>query len=340
MSREIYPRYSKSAVNRAGEAVRRNCLTVDHLAVIENWRASHTHILNTFQANLRRRVKGTNIVFAQRLKRKTTIFDKLQRENGMSLARMHDIAGCRLIFEDIRALTKFRKEFHRARFNHKLKHTDIDAYNYIKSPKSTGYRGIHDVYEYVGIQTAVKWNGLSIEIQYRTKYQHAWATAVEIAGTVTENQPKFNRGDERHKEFFRLASEIIARVFEGSTSCYPTISNLELLKRFRALESEIHLLRTLQGLNAVNTHITQGKNVILIFSESNKSLQAFTYDDPTLALEQYFKFEKDSLIGEDIVLVRADNKESIRNAFRNYFSDAKDFTAYMKTGLRKLETGS
>ena len=45
-----------------------------------------------------------------------------------------------------------------------------------------GYRGIHDVYEFLVRSTRRREfsNGLQIEIQYRTHVQHAWATAVEV----------------------------------------------------------------------------------------------------------------------------------------------------------------
>ncbi|MDX5299682.1 MAG: RelA/SpoT domain-containing protein, partial [Gammaproteobacteria bacterium] len=90
--------------------------------------------------------------------------------------------------------------FLKARFKHKRKN-NIDKYDYIKRPKSTGYRGIHDVYSYdVNSKNGDKYRGLLIEIQYRTLVQHAWATAVEVIGFITENQPKFQQGDQRYLE--------------------------------------------------------------------------------------------------------------------------------------------
>ena len=40
--------------------------------------------------------------------------------------------------------------------------------------------------------------------------------------------------------------------------------------------------------------------------------------------------------GQDIVLVRADTSEDVREAFRNYFSDAREFTDLMEQGLNWL----
>ncbi|MCG8548587.1 MAG: (p)ppGpp synthetase, partial [Alphaproteobacteria bacterium] len=85
-----YPGGSRSRVNRAGNHVRDNAATPDDLAVIDEWRAAHAHILNTFQAILRNRTRGSNIVVAQRHKRRSTIFGKLERFPKMQLSRMDD----------------------------------------------------------------------------------------------------------------------------------------------------------------------------------------------------------------------------------------------------------
>jgi len=114
-----FPGGSKSRVSRAGDNVRNNIATPEDLKIIEEWRAAHRGVLNTFQAILRTRTKGTNVTVAQRHKRKNTIFDKLQCLPGMQLARMDDVAGCRLIFRNIKELNKFRDTFHKAKFNHK-----------------------------------------------------------------------------------------------------------------------------------------------------------------------------------------------------------------------------
>jgi ppGpp synthetase/RelA/SpoT-type nucleotidyltranferase len=171
-----FPGGSKSRVNRAGDNVRADTQTAEDLRVIDEWRAAHRAVLNTFKVILRERAKGKQITVAQRHKRRRTIFDKLQRFPGMQLARMDDVAGCRLIFEDLADLHAFREKFHKAKFKHRRRN-DLDKYDYIKNPKSTGYRGIHDVYEYdVNSEVGKPLTGLYVEIQYRTLVQHSWAT--------------------------------------------------------------------------------------------------------------------------------------------------------------------
>ena len=219
---------SKGLINRAGEAFRAHRQpTEEELAAVEAWRAGHKNVLNTFQANLRNRARGLGIQVAQRLKRRLTIMDKLFRQPKMQLSRMDDVAGCRLIFPDIATLEKFRAKLLKARFRHKTRNS-VDKYDYIKSPKSSGYRGIHDIYEYNPTsRQGQPFAGLLMELQYRTQAQHAWATTVELVSRITENQPKFDRGDERYIEFFRLASEIIARAHENSHSVHKELSDAD-----------------------------------------------------------------------------------------------------------------
>lgn len=198
---------AQSRVSRAGAAIRNGKPSLDDLSVIDQWRAAHRPVLNTFQAILRQRTRKKGIAVAQRHKRKRTIFDKLDRLPKMELAWMDDVAGCRLICPDIEALYAFRKDLHKANFKHRLRN-DGDKWDYIKSPKDTGYRGIHDVYDYdVNSESGKGSKGLLIELQYRTNAQRAWATTVEVVGFVTQSQPKFQQGDKRYETIMAYASE-------------------------------------------------------------------------------------------------------------------------------------
>lgn len=329
-----YPGGSKSRVSRAGDRIRAGSADFEDFLVVEEWRAAHRGVLNTFQAILRNRTRKKKVTVAQRHKRRSTIFDKLDRIPGMQLARMDDIAGCRLIFQDIEALTKFRKEFHKARFNHRRRNAD-DKYDYIASPKPTGYRGIHDVYEYdVRSEVGRSLKGLYVEIQYRTLVQHSWAAAVELVGFVTESQPKFQKGDKRYERAMALASEILARAFEDATGPFPDLPNRELLEQFLQLDKELNLLARLKGLNTADRAVTEKRNAILIFSPTG-DLEIREFRDATDALRALFQLEKERS-ASDIVLVRADTSEEVRLAFKNYFSDARDFIQLVESGCEKL----
>jgi putative GTP pyrophosphokinase len=329
-----FPGGSKSRVNLAGNNIRAKTATTEDLVVVEEWRAAHRAVLNTFQAILRTRTREQDIIVAQRHKRRSTIFGKLDRYPEMQLARMDDVAGCRLIFSDVNMLYSFRENFHKARFHHKRRN-DPDKYDYIKNPKVTGYRGIHDVYVYdVNSLTGRHLKGLMVEIQYRTKIQHAWATAVEVIGFITESQPKFQEGDTRYLRAMALASEILARASEGLNGPFPQMDKSELVRDFLLLDQELRLLNTLRSLNSADTIVSKNRNSILIFSQDGE-LEIKTYRDSPEALRALFQLEKEHP-GKDIVLVKADTSEEVRFAFKNYFSDAQDFISLVENGCQIL----
>ena len=344
----ISPSFSKGAVNKAAKNIANAINNNEEInpideKIVENWRASHTHVLNTWQRILKNRIKkNSHIIFAQRLKRRNTIYDKLSRYPDMKFARMHDIAGCRLIFKNEKELFEYRESLHStAQFRHQLK--EQECKNYIENPKNSGYRGIHDVYIYQskkGNDRSDKWNGLSVEIQYRTIYQHAWATAVEVADSINNERSKFSQGDLKQQEFFRLASEIIARAYENRVSCYPEMSNLDLIGTFLKLENDTNLSKRLRQLKAFhkNRQSLLEKNAIIIFeysAERGIHTEIYTFKNLKNANKHYFEFEK-KYPNANIVLVSSHDKKfanSIKNAYRNYFGDTVDFSKYVVDGL-------
>ena len=329
-----FPGGSRERVSRAGNALRSRTSTWNDLETVEEWRYAHRHVLNTFQGILRNRTRGTDIVVAQRHKRLRTIIDKLSRFPSMQLGRMDDVAGCRLIFSDIVALAEFRDRIHKARFKHRLRNAP-DKYDYILNPKASGYRGVHDIYEYdVNSEAGKDYKGLYIELQYRTVYQHAWATAVEVVGHITENQPKFDQGDDRFRRQLRLASEIISRAWEHLSSSEPEMLNEEVVQEFIDLDASTHMMGMLRGLNASDSDIADDKNVILLFKPDNE-LEMMSFRDATEALKALFEMEKKQPTW-DIVLVRGDSNEDVRIAFKNYFSDAREFITLVDEGCKRL----
>lgn len=341
----IEPRYTPSRVAAAGRRVRKRTATAEDQVVIENWRAAHAYVLNTFQTNLRKRARPFDATVAQRLKRRITINDKLRREPNMALSHMHDIAGCRVIFRTIDDLLAFRSALHESRSQHVLLGRDVDQYNYLIRPKDTGYRGIHDVYAYKVSSLAGRlWNDLMVEIQYRTLVQHAWATAVEVADLTTSSRIKFNEGVGQHRDFFRLASEILARAHEGAQSCCPDLTNPDLIEQFIRVATGSGLWVTLNRLRAIPAEPSKRQNAILVYhldqvdAEENR-LQVFRYENTIKAIHEYGRLEKEFEGKADVVLVRAATDNSIREAYRNYYSDVEAFLDYVRQGVERLLDG-
>jgi hypothetical protein len=155
-----------------------------------------------------------------------------------------------------------------------------------------------------------------------------------VIGFITENQPKFEKGDDRYNHSMALSSEILARAYENKKGTFPEKSDIEIVHEFLAIDADLGLLNVLRGLNTASAEVSENRNSILIFHESSE-LEVRTYRSATEALAALFELEKE-LPGTDVVLVKADTSEEIRFAFKNYFSDARDFIRLVEDGCQQL----
>jgi len=338
------PPSSKRAVKLAGKAIAKQSATTKDIELVDQWRASHGYVINTFQVWLKYHLKksGVEAEFAQRLKRRKTVEEKLQRvtPEGVPLisdiTTMQDFAGCRLIFDSIEDIQTFRNHLHNPKVlrnvNHKPKHS-LEKYNYIESPKNTGYRGIHDIFMHFprghvrGDEKSKPWHGLLVEIQYRTRVQHAWATALEISDLIDQKHTKFEFGEDARGEFFAVASELIARKHENIVRAFNQVSYSELTTLLEALEQELGILERLKALRKASPDLKLKKhNVLNIYMgvDGEQLLEAHTYSNAFDAIAMANKLESD-LFSVNAVYVRADNPSQLRSAYRNYFNDPVDF---------------
>ncbi len=335
----VEPIYSASRVKTAGKRIRKDAATDEDWEVFENYRRAHARTLNTHQIRLRRLGEGMDFSVARRLKRLPTIIDKLRREPNMQLSTMHDIAGCRVIFNDIKDLNKYRSELYEKPVKHIHVNKGTDHFDYLKHPKKSGYRGIHEVYKTrTGRTDAKPWDDLMVEIQLRTKAQHAWATAVETIDLLNGERAKFGEADVHTSRFFVLASEVIARAHENSKSCLPDVPSKEIVSEFVSLDQQLGIVRRLDEAVQQNPQLTRRRATILIFHfEKGKLLEVRDFADIKNALPEYEKLESELREKADVVLVGADRVEDLRRSFQNYFSDAKDFVALINSGISILK---
>ena len=115
----------------------------------------------------------------------------------------------------------------------------------------------------------------------------------------------------------RLASEIIARSFESMKSSLPDQTDEEVVRAFVELDGQVNLMAMLRALNVVDKDIEDRKDAIFIFGE-NGELTIRTFESAIEALRALFELESNDGI-EDIVLVRGDTSEEVRESFKNYF---------------------
>lgn len=343
------PPESKNAVRRAGRAISEGTASDEDYAVVDRWRSAHGYVINTFQIWLKRHIEkhDISVEFAQRLKRRNTVVDKLLRRNSQGqpliadVSAMHDFAGCRMIFKNIEDLQKFRGYILSAgvtkNVKHELRHAK-DKYDYIEHPKASGYRGIHDVYKHLPRgaerrEDRKPWDGLLVEVQYRTRAQHAWATAVEISDLIDGERTKFEMDQSKRGLFFSIASELIARRHEHLTRAFVDKSTDDLEADLQALEQELGILRRLSLLKKFESeNQLKRHNVLNIFRKPDGSLgldvKGFNSAGP--AIERATYLEKNPEESINAVYVRSDNPNQLRSAYRNYFSDPVDFVDILK----------
>ena len=177
------PQYDRREVNAAGDCLIANAQLItlmrrdEMLAVINNWRSSHSFPLQSFKTTLLRRAKKVDhqAIVAQRLKRLSSISAKLHRFPDMKLSQMQDIGGCRAVVENLGCVERLVKLYTKGRSKNPTKrHEFLNSKDYILSPKIDGYRSVHLIYRYRSrSKKHGVYSGLKIEIQLRSKLQHA-----------------------------------------------------------------------------------------------------------------------------------------------------------------------
>lgn len=322
----------------AGLTLARNALGHEGAAleeasgVLNNWRAAHSFPLNTLQTGLRKRAAGVcnTAIVSQRLKRTPSTIAKLRRFRSMKLATMQDIGGCRAVVDSVEQVEILRASHRRSRMKHRLVRED----DYIASPKGSGYRGVHMVYRYRSDRNDT-YNGLLIEVQLRSKLQHAWATAVETAGAFLGQALKSSEGEAMWLQFFALASSFLAHretgpmvpgtpTSEGSLHsqlrrCGSKLNVVERMREYRVLIKEIPDLATGPGDHyfLLERRPDEGKTYI----------QTYSRRDLGRATEDYARSETRvaGVLGGDTVLVSVGSIKALRRAYPNYWLDTKAF---------------
>ena len=245
----IKPQFSRSQINKAGrflvappdDTVEWFVHYVEAERIVNNWRASHSYPLNTFKVTLRRKTHDvdSNGLVAQRIKRMSSIELKLERFKTMQMTQMQDLGGCRAIVSTTAQVRSLLRRYEQSDLKHKL--DDID--DYIANPKASGYRGVHIIYKYhSNTKAAEPYNGLFIEMQLRSRLQHAWATAVETVGTFLKQSLKSSMGEDKWLRFFSLMGSAIAR-HEGASALVPNTPTTKtaLTKELRKIAGDLNV---------------------------------------------------------------------------------------------------
>lgn len=314
-----------------------------HFDIIQNWRTSHAFPLNSFQVNLRSRARRVEkgALVAQRLKRFSSLMNKLAREPQMKLSQMHDLGGCRAIVTDVQAVDELVRLY---RGDDKVWYESegtLKYYDYIRNPKADGYRGIHLVGRYTARQEEQEaWNGQRIEIQLRSRLQHAFATAVETVTTFTREPLKFGGGPAEWKRFFALTGSLFA--LRENTPFVPGTPTDEkaLTSELREQTKSLKVVQRLRGWAAAlkrlpRSNVKGFEWLLLVLDIRANTIDVTPFTNRTKAEAAVAKIEQGQQ-GDllDAVLVGVKSARELRFAYPNYYADTGAFINALTDVLR------
>ncbi len=337
------PAYSRAKVDEAGRTYVAPAVSPEDRelsrAVIDNWRSSHSFPLNTLQVNLRNVAAryDADATVAQRIKRLPSIRHKLERFDGMKLSRVHDIGGCRAVLSSVEAVDQAVAYYtDTSQMRHRLVRHDP----YVAEPQESGYRGVHLVYKYYSDRNP-HWNGLRIEMQIRSRLQHAWATAVETVGTFTQQALKSSRGTADWLRFFALMSSALA-LREGTPPVPGTPTDSDALSgELRDHASELDVIQRLtaygQALQYAEREMgaLKAQTFLLELDTRAQTLFVRAYRDQVVAADEYSALERaiEDDARKDVVLVSVESLDSLRRAYPNYFLDTTAFVESVQEAI-------
>lgn len=335
-------KFSNNEVNRAGDKLISKTSTPSEVDIatdiLSNWRSAHSFPLHTFAVRLKglaNRIDNDAFV-VRRLKRAPSILKKLQRDqtSRMKMSRMQDIAGTRAVLKDVKGVEELVKIYRKSRG---IKHKLHNSKDYIQEPKKDGYRSVHLVYKYYSDKNS-EYDGLSVEIQIRTRLQHFWATAVETVDHFTRQAIKSNEGEKDWMDFFRLASSVFAvaekmpavpNTPQKKEDLHAAVINLgKKLGVVGKMSEWARIHKIIEGFEKENPKKYDYYLLDLNLKTKELKINGFTKDQEELANSEYSKREERMIRNnedKDIVLVSAETSKELRKAYPNYFLDTKEF---------------
>jgi len=346
-----YPqlRFSTNEIKRAGKRLAGNIVWNDNdrseilqtFEIAHNWRNAHVYPMRSVRASVIGRLRSLGIpgVTAARAKRMASIRRKLQKTTT-HLSQMQDLGGCRAIVEDIEGARRLAADC-----LSRMPHDVLKEQNYIETAKSDGYRSHHIIYSYKGQSGKTEFDGRRIELQIRTRLQHAWSTAVEAVGLYRNENMKAGEGSIDWLRLFKCVSDEIAFA-EGCETGRLAPSRPARIAEIRELNSTLGAVDLLENLkNAtqyVETHLHPGHAslYLLKYDHSDHTVSVQSYFDPLSGAASFDEAERaieEGLIDTNVVLVEADKITSLADAYPNYFGDVTLFISTLRKMCRDVE---
>jgi hypothetical protein len=344
------PDNSRNQIKKAGSVISgRVALSTmafnQALDIAGNWRSSHGYPLHVmYQCLLRaaREVDKRSLV-SKRQKRMPSIIAKLRREETMQLTQMQDLGGCRAMVRSIGKTDELVSLFEAREFE--AFELDVSKKkDYVANPKPDGYRSVHLIYKYRGDSQGGAFRGLKIEVQIRSRLQHAWATALETIDAFTGQRLKTRLGEhfwdqaamEPWKRFFVIVSAFMA-LHEKRPRVPGVDLDDEVIHEFCRLCEKLNIPNIFEGLSVgvAKSTARMPKHMqayILQLDSQERSTIAWSFPTNKEAEERLLELEKKNADKPHIqtVMASASSVQALRSAYPSYYADTSHFVGFVQ----------
>jgi ppGpp synthetase/RelA/SpoT-type nucleotidyltranferase len=349
---------TKSKIKNAGKVLRADKMDTpeynEAYDVLSDYRQAHEAVLHMVNMRCRniikthfiktKRCKPDEFFIAQRLKRLEAIVVKLKRFPNMSLDTMHDIGGIRVMLPTLEDVQLFVQLFPGKRSPIVVKKT----YDYLVEAKDDGYRSFHYVLEVPNPKSETLPH-LKVELQVRTESQHAWATAVEVAGFIEHQSFKTGEGDENWKRFFIVTSHLLNDLEKWPLNPTEVSVHFSLLQELVDLDARYGFSNKLLALReAMKNYSTQKSKKpkehqrILVLNLVEKTIQDYPeeIEDKDSLFQDYFALKEKEFQRTKtghILRISVDEVKKSPTAYASYYLNISAFLDLLESLQNLIE---
>jgi hypothetical protein len=326
----LLPGISNRAVVKAGKLLRGHHETpstelIEAFRIAHAWRDAHALPMRRIRQEVARKARQVDpaAVTPGRMKRMKSIRKKLRRQ-AWDLLQIQDIGGCRAIASGPTELSEILRHFKEG-----CRHELVAEHDHISFPKLDGYRSHHLVLRYRPSDGDGPETAQLIEVQLRTRLQHAWATAVEAVGLVRGEDLKGGGGSAEWLRLFALMGTELS-LEEGFAAVPGTpLCARERRHEMRGLEGRLDAIANLDSFRRIidRTSAAQaspGQVFLIQYDNSNMTVSAKPFSSLAAGAQSYEAAERGGAV--DTVLVELDRAADLRQAYPNYYLDVGLFT--------------
>jgi ppGpp synthetase/RelA/SpoT-type nucleotidyltranferase len=327
------PKYSRTRLDRAVEILTSDSASYQEKEkaddMLRDWRELHALLLEIYAQELEDCVSSVDPLgfTARRLKRFPTILHKIkERKTIHHLSQMQDVAGFRAVVNSVDFVNSLLEKY-------KRKHPHSRVKDYIQNPKETGYRGIHLISQHRDSRDPDR-DGLSFEIQFRTKLQHLWATAVETVDAFYKDSLKYSSGSKEWTDFFKLTSaafscwedQPLLPSFQDGT-CEQITDQLRQFIQDNSIYAALEGIRLLDFVEDDDSLKNSRYWVLVSHLDEETKIYGFPEGQTDAAVSVYNDKERRARqdAKSQVVLISVDSFKKIQEAYPNLFSDIQDF---------------